>query len=61
MILEFHIKCELCGNKRDEDFYYMPLVEQTADGLVYSFLKYKLVCKKCNHEVYLELKEFKKE
>ena len=57
MNIEFHVKCKLCGNEEDSEFYYCPIEEKTLDGKLYSYTKYKFVCKKCNQDFILELRE----
>jgi hypothetical protein len=57
MILTFHVKCQLCGNSKDKEFYYTPEEEAKKDGLVLSPVKYILICKLCGTKIHLELKE----
>lgn len=45
--LTLTIKCELCGNTKDEDFYVMPVEKKVKDGTIFSFTEYKIVCKRC--------------
>lgn len=60
MILTFNIKCQFCGNEKDDEWYFMPQEMKVMDGKVYSLTRYDLVCKKCNTKHLLELK-FNKE
>ena len=56
MTLTFSIKCQFCSNENDGEWYFMPKEMQVMDGIVYSYTKYDLVCKKCNTKHDLELK-----
>lgn len=56
MVFKFKIKCLLCGNRRDEDFYIMPLDEKTISGdYVRSNTKYRIQCKKCGIDFLLDI------
>ena len=55
MILTFNIKCQFCGNEKDDEFYFMPQEMRVMDGVVFSLTKYDLVCKKCSTKHLLEL------
>lgn len=57
MTLTFHVKCRLCGNTKETDFYYSPDEEQKLDGKVLSAVRYTLICKECGTKIHLELKE----
>lgn len=48
MVLNFKIKCLLCGNRKDTDFYIMPLDEKVKSGdYIRSNTKFRIQCKKC--------------
>ena len=59
MNIIFNIKCTLCGNEKDSEFYTMPVEETVKDGKVFSFTKFDIVCKNCNqkHILTLEMKQ----
>jgi hypothetical protein len=55
MTLTFSIRCLLCDNSDDNDWYFVPQEIEVMDGKVRSLTKYDLVCKKCNMKHLLEL------
>ncbi len=49
MVLTFKIKCLLCNNKKDIDFYIHPLDEKVKSGdYILSKTKYRITCKRCS-------------
>ena len=57
MILEFHIKCKLCDNTDESEFYYSPVEESINNEKLFSYTKYKFICKKFKYSFILELEE----
>ena len=48
MNLNFGMKCRLCDNTDDKQFYIMPLQERVGlNDIINSTDKYKITCKKC--------------
>lgn len=48
MVLTFKVKCDLCNNKKDTDFYVIPLDEQTKSGdYIHSVRNFRMQCKRC--------------
>lgn len=45
--LNLTIKCKLCGNTADKNYYTMPVEKKVKDGVIFSFLEYRIVCKIC--------------
>lgn len=45
--LTLTIRCKLCGNIKDSNYYTMPVEKKVKDGSYFSFTEYKVVCKIC--------------
>lgn len=47
--LNLTVKCKLCSNMDDKEFYIMPEKEKVPDGFIFSATKFKIVCKLCGN------------
>ena len=56
MMLNLKIKCELCGNKKEDNFVLVPKEEEVLDGKYFAPNKFSIICKICGHIHNLVLK-----
>ena len=56
VVLNLSVKCKLCGNDNESEFYITPVEKKCSDGTYHSNTKYKFICKKCGKTSFCTIK-----